>query len=74
MGAAAGCARPLGTLAAEKNFSDAHVVRKMTGMIRRLRAANSARLLTRGKIKGLFIQFPAALIQCKKHSVKGILL
>ena len=26
---AAGCARPSGTLAAEKNFSDAHVVRKM---------------------------------------------
>ena len=45
MGFAAGCARLSGTLAAEKNFSDAHVAGKMIKLIRRLRAANSARLL-----------------------------
>ena len=42
---AADCARPSDTLAAEKNFSDAHVVRKMISLFRGLRAANSAGLL-----------------------------
>ena len=41
---AADCARPSDTLAAEKNFSDAHVVRKMILPLRGLRAANTARL------------------------------
>ena len=31
---AADCARPADTLAAEKNFSDAHVIRKMIQMFR----------------------------------------
>ena len=38
------CARPADTLATEKNFSDAHVVRKMIRFFRGVRAANSARL------------------------------
>ena len=58
-----GYARPSGTLAAEENFSDVHAAGKMIKLIRRLRAANSARLLSGGKIKGLFILFPAALVQ-----------
>ena len=43
-GIAADCARPSDTLAAEKYFSDTHVVRKMISLFRGLRAANSARL------------------------------
>ncbi len=56
---AADCARPSDTLAAEKNFSDAYVVRKMISLFRGLRAANSARLFSRkrktGGLRHLFL-------------------
>ncbi len=55
---AAVCARPSGTLAAEKNFSDVHAAGKMIKMIRRLRAANSARLLNAAKFNLCSSNFP----------------